>query len=175
MWSLAWKLLCSLPSFNTGFPCCTAKSSCALGGEAELSLELHSSGLNCTDSSYLVKMGLLFAFQTALGFNPGKTAGFKPSPALFILQKMAHFSTQPYCKEQKFSPWLYVRRLSSTYDAVPNLQPGLGALLPMTQLPGCMLPASQEWDGFVLQPQLYQWVGLVTWSGPGVGLKNKHM
>lgn len=78
---------------------CTAKSSLALRGEAELSLELHSSGLNCTDSSYLVKMGLLFAFQTALGFNPGKIAEFKPSPALFILQKMAHFSTQPYCKE----------------------------------------------------------------------------
>lgn len=83
---------------STGFPRCTAKCSCALGGEAELSLELHSSGLNCTDSSYLVKMGLLFTFQTALGFNPGKIAGSKPSPALFILQKIAHFSTQPYFK-----------------------------------------------------------------------------
>lgn len=40
-----------------------------------------------------------------------------------------------------------------------------GALLPMTQLLGCMLPASQKWDGCVSQPQLYQWVGLVTWSG----------
>lgn len=84
---------------STGFPHCTAKCSCALGDEAELSLELHSSGLNCTDSSYLVKMWLLFTFPTAFGFNPEKIAGFKPSPALFILQKIAYFSTQPYFKE----------------------------------------------------------------------------
>lgn len=58
-----------------------------------------------------------------------------------------------------------MRRLNSTYDPALNLQPGLGALLPMTQLPGCMFPASQEWDDCVPQPQLYQWVGLVTWSG----------
>lgn len=44
-------------------------------------------------------MGLLFTFQTALGFNPGKIAEFKPSPALFILQKIDNLSTQPYFKE----------------------------------------------------------------------------
>lgn len=59
-------------------------------------------------------------------------------------------------------------RPSSTCDAALNLQPGLRALLPMTQLPGCMLPASQEWDGMAAwhSPSVtHQWVGLVTWSG----------
>lgn len=79
---------------STCFPHCTTKNGCALAGEAELNLEpmqqFHSSGLNSTHSSYLVKMRLLFTFQTAHGFNSGMIASFKPSPAPFILQETAH-------------------------------------------------------------------------------------
>jgi len=85
-------LLHSLPSLNV-LPSLDSKAQPCSG------TQLHSSGLNCADSSDLVKTCLLSTFQTALGFNPGTIAHFKTSPAPFILQEIARFSTQPYIEE----------------------------------------------------------------------------